>query len=400
MSGLHRVSAGTFLLLWTLLWSTLLLELGLRVYFSIRVGPDVLLWGSQWHRTQQQNSLLRGQDVFDHDNLQAGYSKYFPHQKRTDVDYTGTAFSVSINHHGFRGADHTLEKPDDVLRVLALGASSTFGFGNRDDETYPYLLEQLLSERLRGNDCRGFARAEVINLGIPHLNTSEIAALFVSEGLAYKPDAVTVYSGYNNTLGLGQHASLKAWSRRLLLVNFIRVAREQNAVANQTMLDAETEFRNREFIAGLQRILEAGRAANIAVLPVSQQVRALAPGLIRQQTVTYENEMQLLQAKLSAHGQLSLLEAKVLMHSSFMRALRRWAGANELQLVDVIALLDQHRYLLTSYVHLAPLANQLLALALADALASKLDCPQLLLPPAARLNSMTSVTAKDSGGSH
>jgi len=33
------------------------------------------------------------------------------------------------------------------------------------------------------------------------------------EGLAYQPDAVTIYSGYNNTRGLGQDAMLKNWSR-------------------------------------------------------------------------------------------------------------------------------------------------------------------------------------------
>ena len=54
---------GLLFLLWTVFWSVLLLELGVRVYFSVRLGPDVLLWGTHWHRTQQQERYMRGQNV-------------------------------------------------------------------------------------------------------------------------------------------------------------------------------------------------------------------------------------------------------------------------------------------------------------------------------------------------
>jgi hypothetical protein len=90
--------------------------------------------------------------------------------------------------------------------------------------------------------------------------------------------------------------------------------------------------------------------------------------------------MALLEQKLKADGELSLLEGKVLIHGSLTHALRRWAQDNGLELVDAIELLDGHRYLLTSYVHLATLANQLLALAIADGLARQFGCPQLETP--------------------
>ena len=48
-----------------------------------------------------------------------------------------------------------------------------------------------------------------------------------------------------------------------------------------------------------------------------------------------------------------------------------------LELVDAIELLDEHRTLLTTYVHLSPLANELLALAIADGIARQFGCPQL-----------------------
>ena len=371
---LRRAMRSLFFLLWTVFWSFLLLELGARVYFSAQLGPDVLLWGTKWHRTQQQQRYMRGQNVFEHDNTQIGYSKYHPNQKRTDVAPNGVAFNVTINNKGFRGADHTIEKPPGTLRVLTLGASSTFGFGNRDNETYPVLLEELLNERLDGTVCGRYSRAEVINLGIPHLNSAQIAELFLAEGLSYQPDAITLYSGYNNTLGLGQAASLKVWSRHLLAINFIRVAREQNQRASQALLDQETEPRSKDFIAGLDKILATARRHNIKILPMTQQVRAIPAEVIQQQVISYDREMEILADKLKIQGDLSLLEGKVLIHGSLSGVLRRWAEDNDLELIDMIDLLDEHRYLLTSYVHLAPLANQVMAFALADELITQFEC--------------------------
>jgi len=370
----------TALVFFTLAWSFLLLEVGVRAYFSIRVGPDVFLWGTQWHRYRMQQQYMLGQNVFEHDNVQAGYSKYHPNQNRTDVDQAGVPFAVTINQHGFRGADHTLKKPAGTFRVLALGASSTFGFGNQDDETYPFMLQELLTERLMGNPCGDMTSAELINLGIPHLNSMQVAELLATEGFAYEPDAITIYSGYNNTLGLGQDVTLKNWSRNWLVINFIRVARQQSLRISESLLLRETEARTHAFTAGLERILEIARNRGIAVLPITQQMRALPAATIYEQRLTYVDEIAVLEKKLKANGDLSLLEGKMLIHQSLTRSLRQWAKNNKLELIDGIELLDEHRHLLSSYVHLSPLANQLLALAITDGLAAQFGCPQLETP--------------------
>ncbi len=88
------------------------------------------------------------------------------------------------------------------------------------------------------------------------------------EGLAYQLDAVTIYSGYNNTRGLGQDATLKNWSRNWLLINFIRVATQQTLRSSESLLRREKETRTRAFVAGLDRILEAAHQQDIA--PCSQ----------------------------------------------------------------------------------------------------------------------------------
>jgi len=157
------------------LMAGLLLELTVRAAFAIRVGPSLLLYGFVNQRME---------DVQRHENVAAGYSKYFPRQVRYDTDAeTHERFAVRINRHGFRGKDFNIEKPADVVRVVTLGASSTFGYHDRDDETYPYYLEQRLSARYAG------ASFKVINLGIPHLTSEHILALFHAEALPLTPDS-------------------------------------------------------------------------------------------------------------------------------------------------------------------------------------------------------------------
>lgn len=365
------------LLLWILVISFLLLELVIRIYFSIRVDSDVFFWGTQWHRDRWQQSYLRGQNVFEHENIQSGYSKYFPYQKRSDVDSNGNSFEVTINGKGFRGVDYTTQKSHETLRILTLGASSTFGFGNHDDETYPFLLEQLLNERLSESPCRVYKRAEVINFGIPHLDSEQVSVLFSIEGLPLKPDAVTIYSGYNNTRGLGQNKLLSKLSRYWLVFNFIRTVQLQKLQASEFLIQQETKARTRSFIKGLDKILAATKDQDIALLPITQQVRALPAEKIHQQQISYVGEIAIHNQKLEQDGVVSMLKGKLLIHKSLSNALRRWSQENNLMLIDGIELLDGHRYLLTTYVHLAPLANELLALSIADGLAEEFGCPQL-----------------------
>ena len=357
--------------------SFLLLELVIRIYFSIRVDSDVFLWGTQWHRDRWQQSYLRGQNVFEHENTQSGYSKYFPYQKRSDVDSSGKPFEVTINGKGFRGADYAIPKSPGTLRILTLGASSTFGFGNRDDETYPFLLEQLLNERLAESSCGDYQRAEVINLGIPHLDSEQVASLFAVEGLQFNPDVVTVYSGYNNTRGLGQSKLLGRSSRYLLVFNVIRTLRQQKAQASELLIQEESVIRVQSFIGGLNKILKVAKERDIALLPITQQVRALSIEEIDEHQISYAGEVAIHHQKLDESGEVTLLEGKILIHESLSNALRRWSQQNNLPLIDGVELLDGHRYLLNTYVHLAPLANELLALAIADELATQFNCPQL-----------------------
>lgn len=95
------------------------------------------------------------------------------------------------------------------LRVVTLGASSTFGYHDRDDETYPFLLEQAL-------DAQRPATFEVLNMGILHNTSRQILALFEEDVLPAEPDVVIFYEGVNDTV-VYQAPWLARLEARLLL---------------------------------------------------------------------------------------------------------------------------------------------------------------------------------------
>lgn len=74
---------------------------------------------------------------------------------------TGRSFSVTTNSRSMRYAEIPVGRRDDVLRIVALGDSTTFGWGVDQAETYPAVLEGLLQGKVPGK------RIEVINGGVP-----------------------------------------------------------------------------------------------------------------------------------------------------------------------------------------------------------------------------------------
>jgi hypothetical protein len=177
----------------TLLVSFLVLEAGFRAVVAFRVGPSVLYYGTSFQR-QNVPAKSDNHTVMKHGNYQQGYTKFFPNELKVDHDpTTNETFRVSINSRGFRGGEFDETKKPGVTRIVTLGSSSTFGYYDRDNETYPYYLEQKLNKTLGPK-----GKAEVINLGIPHLRSEEILALFYAEAIPLHPDVITFYEGVND----------------------------------------------------------------------------------------------------------------------------------------------------------------------------------------------------------
>ncbi len=132
-----------------LLISLLVIEAGFRAVLAFRVGPRVLLYGTSSQRQLMPATVPADQVASKHKNTQQGYTKFFPNEVKVHFDHTTKEpFKISINSRGFRGGEITEVKKPGITRIVTLGASSTFGYYDRDNETYPYYLEQKLNEDL------------------------------------------------------------------------------------------------------------------------------------------------------------------------------------------------------------------------------------------------------------
>jgi lysophospholipase L1-like esterase len=100
---------------------------------------------------------------------------------------------TSHNSLGFRNAEFTLEKPDGVFRIVALGGSSTYDVSIKDnDETFTAQLEKFLQDEY------GYTNVQVINAGVPGYNSWEILVNLQFRVLDLDPDLLIIYEGTND----------------------------------------------------------------------------------------------------------------------------------------------------------------------------------------------------------
>lgn len=370
-------------------------ELGLRAYFALKVGPRLMYYGTASHRNWVKADKEKGikswkdknyknRTVELHRNVDSGYSKFYPNEKKLEQDFrTGETFEVHINNAGFRGHDFDEEKHTDI-RILTLGASSTFGFYNRDDETYPYLLQKTLDSR-----CPELTW-EVINFGIPHMTSDNIAALFVSEGIPLRPDFVTLYIGNNDSFIKPTADTMPLLARiwltvteRLLTFKYLDYAVEHLSPTTVNYDEQYANIRSEIFLKNLSTLYESAKKDDVQMIVGTQQKRAkTTSGWLPDESevrellagVTYQEEIAKVRLKQEQGQIMSANEVSLMIHDKLMRDLRTWASRHGITLVDMVDLLNEHRHYLLTWVHLHPAANQMIANAWADAIIGQ-ACP-------------------------
>ncbi|MFQ5697749.1 MAG: SGNH/GDSL hydrolase family protein, partial [Myxococcota bacterium] len=331
------------------------IEAVFRVYLGLQIGMKRgLLYGTELARVYRSLS----QDE------KHGYVTFEPHQEGVFVrslEDPARKIHVRINNLGFRGRDVTRTKPENTTRIVTLGASSTFGFKDADDETYPYYLERMLRERFGGS-----RRFEVINLGIAHLTSTQIGNLFEGEALPLDPDIVTFYEGVNDTK-LAWTLPFARIGSYLLAVRLLETWVEQTtrtAESNHEDLGRWVEGRSELFLRNLDRILAACRARGIPFFVISQQAQSKLLEDLR--GVTYEDEWRLVHERFARGEDVGYRGRLFLIHHKIMGDLRDWVGQRHALFIDGIAALDPRRDTLTSWVHLDAEGNRILARAIAD----------------------------------
>ncbi|UCE85823.1 MAG: hypothetical protein JSU66_16085 [Deltaproteobacteria bacterium] len=398
----------------------LLLEAGARLYVSAQVGPRALLYGTGWHRSQQpadetppppaagpESARFHRYTVGAYrqgvPDKSGSYAKYHPNEIKTLRDHeTGETFPVRINSQGFRGDDFAREKAPGVVRVLTLGASSTFGYGSRDRETYPALLEEILNER-----SAGAPRFEVINFGVPHAISDNLVAMFVAEGIPLAPDVVTLYAGVNDSAIVEEDPGWlgRLWNGlrgRLLIAEFAdHLIRPFRDASEHLWSEAYAEHRSRVFIDNVETLFAACQERGIRFIVATQQAKSVMVPPAQMKGFSYAEEADLVRRSLAdptlrrapqAPGERltpAVIRASrrrsFWIHNRLMRDLRSWAARRDVTLVDVIEILDADRDLLLSWVHLHPDANRRVADAFATRILERpVDPVRTARPPPAQ----------------
>lgn len=96
---------------------------------------------------------------------------------------------VATNSYRMRGREEPREDRPE-LRVICVGASSVFGFGLDEEQSWPARTEDIL--RKAGVD------AEVLNLACPGVNSAQVSAAVALIASKLQPDIVVFYQGWND----------------------------------------------------------------------------------------------------------------------------------------------------------------------------------------------------------
>jgi hypothetical protein len=167
-----------------------------RYYPSFEIGDKTLHHLFLFYRSDDINNKVLifwyKPDRIDNANANEGENAiwelpYFEYKKHTQLP----SFEFHTNNLGFRDKDIIIPKPSDVFRIVCIGSSTTEE-GPTEQETYPNILERLLSEQMYSP-----YKIEVINAGIPGISAIKLW-LRLPDFLLMQPDLIVYSEGAND----------------------------------------------------------------------------------------------------------------------------------------------------------------------------------------------------------
>jgi lysophospholipase L1-like esterase len=114
-----------------------------------------------------------------------GYGDLLPNIESVERLYPTRPYYLKTNSVGLRNIEELNDDPN-VLRILAIGDSFTYGFYVHNQEAFPSRLQEVLNERLAPR------RVQVLNAGIPGYTIADELSYLKDKGLALNPDIVIV----------------------------------------------------------------------------------------------------------------------------------------------------------------------------------------------------------------
>ena len=300
-------------------------------------------------------------------------STYTKHDACSNREITYT-----VNAQGGRGTDWTPAKPPGTMRLLAVGASTTFGVNNPDGATWPALLEEELQRRAR-------QRIEVLNGSQSSITLNRILELLSTQWLAYHPDVVLYYEAYNDTpytafrdvdlaitrfhvqTWLGQWAN-RLYYRSMLYTYLVEKLHFHLAAKRRGLAPQLARYRTQ--LRQLIRLLRDHGVTPVFVLQLTQRSEE---AVVRRLRLEDEQEVQsFVQTATQRHGSLpadQLIGLRVYATQLFVEAVRREAEAAGVQVIDPRpAFAGSDAGLFCDEIHLTDAANRRLAQQIAAAL--------------------------------
>ena len=134
------------------------------------------------------------------------------HDKEADLfvprpghELKGEKIRIRINRLGFRGDEITREKPAGTIRIVCLGASTTFNAEvSTNEATWPHRLQERLERAHPG------VRFEVINAAVGGYIASTSLKNLRHRVLPIEPDLVIYYEAHNDIVRDTQELALRA----------------------------------------------------------------------------------------------------------------------------------------------------------------------------------------------
>ncbi len=355
------------------------------VEMSVRVGGYLAFNRSPYFLFYGFESWMADSDPEGHTVAGKGYFKFPPNKLLKQYGLFKEPTPIQINSAGFRGPDFAAEKPEDGFRIVCLGGSSTFGFYDRDAYTYPAILQRLFSERSRSvsramstNASAQGKQVEVLNAGIPHAKSENLLAMLRGELLGYKPDLITIYTGYNDAMFVKDANAIQRLSRWMHshLATYVALKNAITALGGPELRSrwakhAETspedvrhqiEMHGADYESNLASIIKLAERNGFSVVLIKQPIDVLSEeSELGSGSLGYREKTAAIRARLDAGGSVRGDEMSHLVHSTLMETLERLGREHNLPVVDFISVVDQHPEFFASYVHLTEEANARLA---------------------------------------
>lgn len=343
----------------------------------LRIGASIAHGGSQYYLLYGLHGIVGRVGISPWWVYDGGYYKFPPNHVLKGAAGQGDNETASINSLGFRGPEFQPRRLPRTFRIITLGESSTFGFHNTDTGTYPYQLEQ----SFRGQPSS--LRVEVINAGFPYYNSGSIRALLEKELAAYDPDLITLYSAYNDTswplrvdvgvralIWIQQHSAIYLVLKEAVLTDqrVYKLKRQLAGWLNQRLdtaiVEQQAEHMAARYRGNVTAIAAFARQRGIPLVLIRQPMTAHYQKSPTRAPKTYEEEYRVVRRKLADGGFLSSFQLWLIIHYRLIQELDAIAREQRLPIVDNIAIVDQDRSRLKTWVHLTEEANAKLAEAL------------------------------------